>query len=95
MIKKGLEEQQPLQSAAGMLLVCSGRMKLRNIQPPHAANPPPSPKEKTNNLPIYIERYSLNCQYMDIPSTRHVPEDGLLKLPIYKEFPSNKTGINL
>jgi len=30
---------------------------------------------------------------MDIPSTWHVPEDGLLKFLIYKEFPSNKAGL--
>ena len=39
--------------------------------------------------------YIKNCQYMDIPSTRHIPEDSLLKFPIYKEFPSNKTGLKL
>jgi hypothetical protein len=32
---------------------------------------------------------------MDIPSTQHFSEDGLLKFPIYKEFPSNKTGLKL
>jgi hypothetical protein len=32
---------------------------------------------------------------MDIPSTRHVPEDGVLRFHIYKEFNSNKTVLKL